>query len=95
MLGLVSLTLCSVIISSSYFPLQVFMLLALLATVPGSPLLPGLSDLSRMLETAASLLQMGVALVAYRVATENKTLHGQDFCHKLLDWPKTQHYYNP
>ena len=34
------------------------MLLALLATVPGSPLLPGLSDLSRMLEPAASLLQM-------------------------------------
>ena len=48
----------SVIISSHYFPLQVFLLLAVLAPVPGSPLLPGLTDLSRMLEPAASLLQM-------------------------------------
>ena len=39
------------------FPLQVFLLLALLVPVPGSPLLPGLSDLSRMLEPAAFLLQ--------------------------------------
>ena len=49
-------SLCSVIIiNSPYLPLQVFLLLALLATVPSSPLL---SDLSRMLEPAASLLQM-------------------------------------
>ena len=33
------------------------LLLTLLAPVPGSPLLPGISDLSRMLEPAASLLQ--------------------------------------
>ena len=33
------------------------LLLTLLTPVPGSPLLPGLSDLSRMLEPAASLLQ--------------------------------------
>ena len=42
---------------SPYFPLQVLLLLAVPAPVPGSPLLPGLSDLSRMLEPAVSLLQ--------------------------------------
>ena len=37
--------------------LQVFLVLAVLSSALGSPVLPGLSDLSRMLEPAASLLQ--------------------------------------
>ena len=53
------------------FPLQVFLLLALLVPVPGSPLLPGLSDLSRMLEPAAFLLQRAseASAAAVTVAT--------------------------
>ena len=53
------------------FPLQVLLLLALLVPVPGSPLLPGLSDLSRMLEPAASLLQRAseASAAAVTVAT--------------------------
>ena len=40
--------------------MTLLLLLAALVPVPGSPLLPGLSDLSRMLEPAASLLQTGI-----------------------------------